>query len=126
VHVRILFALLPRTHALSAIIELADSAKAAVCALDGGALLAGRWPLRWLLRDVAARHVRDVCRHQLVEAAAEREARHLAGASVAAGLSHDYVLKMIKGQSVATQELEAKAHGRSDREEHGTYNGQPS
>jgi hypothetical protein len=32
-----------------------------------------------------------------------------AGASIAAGLSHDYVLKMIKGQSVATQELEAKA-----------------
>ena len=31
-----------------------------------------------------------------------------AGASIAAGLSHDYVLKMIKGQSVATQELEAK------------------
>ena len=32
-----------------------------------------------------------------------------AGASIVSGLSHDYVLKMIKGQSVATQELEAKA-----------------
>ena len=31
-----------------------------------------------------------------------------AGASIAAGLSHDYVLKMIRGQSVATAELEAK------------------
>ena len=31
-----------------------------------------------------------------------------AGASIAASLSHDHVLKMIKGQSVATQELEAK------------------
>ena len=31
-----------------------------------------------------------------------------AGASIAAGLSHDYVLKMIKGQSVQTAELEAK------------------
>ena len=82
------FSLRARTHArASALIKLADAAEAAVCALDGGALLAGR-ALRRLLRDVAARHVRDVCRHQLVVAAAEREARHLAVASVAAGLSH--------------------------------------